>query len=216
MKIDIITLFPEMFTGPFEHSIVKRAQEKGKVTINIHDLRRWTSDNHRTVDDKPYGGGAGMVLMIEPMFDAIQTLKQQDTRVILLSPQGSRFTQTKAQKLSSTDHMILIAGHYEGYDQRIRDHLVDEEISIGDFVLTGGELPAMIIVDAVVRLIPGVLGDEHSLVGETHSQPGLIKHPVYTRPEEFNSWKVPEVLLSGDHQKIQMWQEENRRKSNED
>lgn len=209
MKIDIITIFPEMFSGPFEHSIVRRAKEQGRVDINIHNLRDWTTDKHKSVDDKPYGGGAGMVLMVEPIYKAVKDLKMEDSQVILLSPQGKTLNQTSANKIAKNKHLILIAGHYEGYDQRIRKYLIDQEISIGDYVLTGGELPAMILVDAVVRLIPGVLGDQDSLVGETHSKPGLTKHPVYTRPEVFMDWKVPEVLLSGNHQEIKKWQNNN-------
>lgn len=221
MKIDILTLFPEMFDGPFSESIIKRAQEKKLVEINIHNLRDWAEDKHKTVDDKPYGGGAGMVLMVEPIFNALQDLKAQDANslpsshnphTILLSPQGKVFNQQKAQELSKLDHVILIAGHYEGFDERIREHLVDEEISIGDYVLTGGELPAMVVVDSIVRLIPGVLGDKESLANETHSEPGHTKHPVYTRPEEFKGWKVPEVLLSGNHKEIKAWKQKEAKK----
>ncbi|MFC1649199.1 tRNA (guanosine(37)-N1)-methyltransferase TrmD [Patescibacteria group bacterium] len=208
MKIDIVTLFPDVFT-PLGESIVKRAQEKNLVEINIHDLRKWSTDKHNTVDDKPYGGGAGMVLMVEPIYKAISKLKTLKSKIILLSPQGKLYDQSKAKTLSKETHLILIAGHYEGFDERIREHLVDEEISIGEYVLTGGELPAMVIVDSVVRLIPGVLGDENSLVGETHSKKGYKKHPVYTRPEKFMGWKVPEVLLSGNHLEIEKWKKEN-------
>lgn len=222
MKIDIVTLFPEMFEGPFSESMIKRAQKKGLVEINIHNLRKWSVDKHNTVDDKPYSGGAGMVLMVEPIDKAISELrhkaKDTKTKVYLMSPQGAKFTQSKASELSEAGHLILIAGHYEGFDERIREHLVDGEISIGDYVLTGGELPAMVITDAVIRLIPGVLGDSDSLKGETHSidpqfnnrnTQSNIKHPVYTRPEEYKGWKVPEVLLSGDHKRIEKWKKEN-------
>lgn len=207
MKIDILTLFPEMFKGPFKESIVKRAQEKKLVEITIHNLRDWAVGKHKSVDDKPYGGGAGMVLRVDVVHTALQKLKTQGSRVILLSPQGKVFTQEKATKLAKKEHVILIAGHYEGFDERIRKHLIDEEISIGNYVLTGGELPAMVVVDSVIRLIPGVLGDKESLVDETHSKPGAKKHPVYTRPENFKGWKVPEILLSGNHKEINKWRE---------
>lgn len=205
MKVDILTLFPEMFEGPLSESIVKRAQEKNLVEIKIHNLRDWAKDKHRVVDGKPFGGGAGMVLRVEPIFSALEDLKQKDSRVILLSPQGEKYSQEKAQNLSKLGHIIFIAGHYEGFDERIRENLIDEEISIGDYVLTGGELPTMVIVDSIVRLIPGVLGDEESLQDETHSEPGVKKYPMYTRPEDFKGWKVPKVLLSGDHKKIEAW-----------
>jgi len=207
MKIDILTIFPNIFT-PLEESIVKRAQEKKLVEIAIHDLRKWTTDKHKSVDDKPYGGGAGMVIRVDVVDKALIDLKSKSSKVILLCPQGEVFTQSKARQLSGFKHIILISGHYEGFDERIREHLVDEEISIGDYVLTGGELPAMVVTDALVRLIPGVLGDEESLVGETHSTPGHKKHPVYTRPENYNGWEVPEVLLSGDHKKINLWKKD--------
>lgn len=225
MKIDILTIFPKMFEGPFSESIIKRAQEKNLVEINVHNLRNWTTNKHNTVDDKPYGGGAGMVLMVEPIFNALKDLKSnikdQPSKIILLSPQGKLFNQQEAKRLSTIDHLILVAGHYEGFDQRIRDYLVDEEVSIGNYVLTGGELPAMIVTDSIIRLIPGVLGDNKSLKGETHSQltsnsslSTNIKHPVYTRPEEFNGWKVPKVLLSGNHAEIKKWERETERKTN--
>lgn len=224
MKIDILTLFPDMFEGPFSVSMIKRAQEKGLVEISIHNLRDWTTDKHNTVDDKPYGGGAGMVLRVDVIDKALDQLKsearnsksktiskstKQKPRIILFSPQGKKFTQAKAKSLSKLYHIILIAGHYEGFDQRIREQLIDEEISIGDYVLTGGELPAMVIVDSVVRLIPGVLGDKESLTDETHSKKGVHKYPVYTRPEEYKSWKVPEILLSGNHAEIEKWRKDN-------
>ena len=213
MKIDILTLFPEMFKGPFEESIVRRAQDKKLVEINIHNLRDWAKDKHKMVDDKPYGGGAGMVLMVEPIDSALQELKSKSSKVVLLSPQGKKFSQLKAKDLSNLDHLILIAGHYEGFDERIREHLIDEEISIGDYVLTGGEIPTMAVVDSVVRLIPGVLGKEESLTNETHSEKGHIKHPVYTRPEKFRDWSVPKVLLSGNHAEIEKWRKK-KSKSN--
>lgn len=221
MKIDILTLFPEMFVGPFDHSIVKRAIDSGKIEISIHNLRNWATDKHKTVDGKPYGGGPGMVIKVDVIDNALEDLKKSPStthhppHTILLTPQGNTFNQQKAKKLSTLDHIILIAGHYEGFDERIREHLIDEEISIGDYVLTGGELPAMIITDTIVRLIPGVLGDEESLSDETHSQytthpsPSTnIKYPVYTRPEEYKDWKVPEILLSGNHPEIEKWRKE--------
>ena len=215
MKIDIVTLFPNMFKGPFDESMIKRAQEKQLIEIKIHDLRNWAKDKHKTVDDKPYGGGPGMVLMPQPIFDAVEELKMENGKLknklknkktVLLTPQGKPFKQKKAQELSHLDHLILIAGHYEGFDERIRD-LVDEEISIGDYVLTGGELPAMVVVDAIIRLIPGVLGSEESLENESFSS-SKLEYPQYTRPEEFKGIKVPEVLLSGNHAEIDKWRKE--------
>ena len=213
MKIDILTLFPDMFEGPFEHSIIKRAVDKELIEINIHSLRSWAKDKHKTVDSKPYGGGAGMIIKVDIVDKAITNLKTKNskpnTHVVLLSPQGKRYNQEMAAKLAKRDHIILIAGHYEGFDERIRENLVDEEISIGDYVLTGGEIPAMVVVDSVVRLIPRVLGSGESLEGETHSKQNYKKHPVYTRPEEFKGWRVPEVLLSGNHSEIEKWKKEN-------
>ena len=215
MRIDIITLFPEMFKGPFEESIIKRAQQKGLVDIKIHNLRQWAKDKHKMADDRPYGGGPGMVLMIEPIDRAIAELTthnlQLTTRVILLDPAGKTFNQKEAERLVKYDHIILICGHYKGIDERIREHLVDEEISVGDFVVTGGEIPAMIVVDATVRLIPGVIGKEESLKKESFSDfdepgvPRLLGFPQYTRPEEYKGWKVPEMLLGGNHKEILRW-----------
>ena len=217
MKIDILTLFPEMFKGPFAESIVKRAQEKGLVEIKIHNLRDWATDKHKTVDDRPYGGGAGMVIRVDVVDRALRSLRNKAQtakwRVILLTPRGKVFDQQRAQKLSKFEHLILIAGHYEGFDARVHKYLVDEKISIGNYVLTGGELPAMILVDSIVRLLPGVLGAEESVVDETHTKPGYIKYPVYTRPENFKGWKVPEVLLSGNHREIEKWRKKKARSS---
>jgi tRNA (guanine37-N1)-methyltransferase len=204
MKIDILTLFPEMFKGPFDASILRRAQDKLLVEINIHNLRDWAKDKHKTVDDRPFGGGKGMVLMIEPIFDALEKLKTKNSRIVLLSPQGEKFNQKKANKLSKLKHLILIAGHYEGFDERIREHLTDEEISIGDYVLTGGELPAMVIVDTVVRLLPGVL-EKEAKENESFSPTTRLDYPTYTRPADFKGWKVPEVLISGNHAEIEKW-----------
>lgn len=211
MKIDIITLFPGMFAGPFNESIVKIAKEKKLVTIKLHNLRKWSKDSHNSVDDRPYGGGKGMVLMIEPIFEALKAIapkaKTHKTKTILLSPQGKTFTQKKAKELAKLDHLVLIAGHYEGFDERIRENLIDEEISVGDYVLTGGELPTMTIVDAVVRLIPGVL-DKEATKNESFSKKDLLDYPQYTRPSVYKGWEVPEVLLSGDHAEIKKWRKE--------
>ncbi len=209
MKIDILTLFPEMFTGPFDTSMLKKAQDNKLVEIEIHNLRDWASDRHRTVDDKPYGGGPGMIMMIEPIDKAINDIKSKNSRIIFLSAKGARYTQKKAKELISYKHLILLCGHYEDVDQRVVDNLIDEEISIGDFVLTGGEIPAMVLVDSVVRLIPGVLGADEGLTEESHITPGYIEHPQYTRPEVYKDWKVPEVLLSGNHAKIDKWRNKN-------
>jgi tRNA (guanine37-N1)-methyltransferase len=211
MKIDILTIFPEMFEGPFRESMIKRAENKKLVKIKIHDLRVWAEDKHKTVDDKPFGGGPGMVMKAEVIDKALKALKTDKTRVVLLTPQGKTFKQKIAKKLSELKHIILICGHYEGFDERIREHLVDEEISIGDYVLTGGEIPAMVVVDAMVRLIPGVVGKKESLKEESFSQ-GLLEYPQYTRPADYKEWKVPEVLLSGDHEKIKKWRKEQAEK----
>lgn len=211
MKIDILTLFPKMFKSPFDESIVKRAQDKGLVDIQIHNLRKWTKDKHKSADDRPYGGGPGMVLMVEPIFQALNALQEEKkkAKIILLTPQGKVFNQKKASRFSKVDHLILITGHYEGVDERVRKYLIDEEISIGDYVLSGGELPAMVVIDAVVRLLPGVLGDENSLKEESFSsKENLLEYPQYTRPNNFNGWKVPTVLLSGNHKEINEWRKE--------
>lgn len=223
MRIDIITLFPKMFEGPFAESIIKRAQEKGFVEIKIHDLRSWAVDKRGTVDDRPYGGGTGMILMIEPIAKAIKELKKSyhisrityHKKVILLTPQGKVFNQKTAQRLSKLDHLILVCGHYEGVDERVRK-FVDEEISIGDYILTGGEIPAMVILDSVVRLIPGVLEKPEATELESFSNlkigklkiENLLEYPQYTRPESFRGLKVPKILLSGNHQKIAEWRQE--------
>jgi len=208
MKIDIITLFPEMFKGPFSESIVKRAQEKNLLEIKIHNLRKWTKDKHKTVDNHSFGGGVGMVLMIEPIYKAIKELKKKESKVILLTPQGKVFKQKKAEKLSKEKHLIFICGHYEGVDERIREKLVDEEISIGDYVLTGGELPTMVVIDSITRLIPKVLSKKEASQIESFSFKDLLEYPQYTRPSNFKGWKVPEVLLSGNHKEINKWREE--------
>ncbi|WP_449539987.1 tRNA (guanosine(37)-N1)-methyltransferase TrmD [Ferdinandcohnia sp. Marseille-Q9671] len=209
MKIDILTLFPNMFTGVLGESILKKAQEKDKVSFRIINFREYADNKHQKVDDYPYGGGAGMVLMPQPIFDAVEDLTSQTTskpKVILLCPQGEKFTQKKAEELAKEEHLIFVCGHYEGYDERIRENLITEEISIGDFVLTGGELGAMVISDSVVRLLPGVLGNEDSPVLDSHSS-GLLEHPHYTRPANFRGMAVPDVLLSGNHSHIEDWRE---------
>jgi tRNA (guanine37-N1)-methyltransferase len=217
MRIDILTLFPAMFKGPFDESIIKRAIRKNLIEINIHNIRKWARDKHKMVDDRPFGGGPGMVLMVEPIDLALQDLKNsysnngKKQRVILLDAAGKTFNQKEAERLSKYDHLILIAGHYKGVDERIRQHLVDEDISIGDYILTGGEIPAMVITDAVVRLVPGVVGKEESLKKESFSKfnddndQRLLGFPQYTRPENYKGMKVPKILLSGDHKKIDEW-----------
>ncbi|ANS73961.1 tRNA (guanine-N1)-methyltransferase [Paenibacillus yonginensis] len=247
MRVDVLTLFPEMFTGVFGTSILGKAQEKGIVSLNAINFRDYSESKHGTVDDTPYGGGGGMVLKPEPIFRAVEALlseqagekvsleqrpegevpdpagtlaeavdsslgqaRQRESgskrppRVILLCPQGEPFTQAKAEELAREDHLIMICGHYEGYDERIREHLVTDEISVGDYVLTGGELPAMVVTDSVIRLLPGVLGNETSAVTDSFST-GLLEYPHYTRPVEFRGWKVPDILLSGHHSNIDAW-----------
>jgi tRNA (guanine37-N1)-methyltransferase len=210
VKIDILTLFPEMFKGPFDYSIIARAKEKGLAEIDIHNLRIWTSDKRGTVDDRPYGGGVGMVMMVEPIDLALQNLKLK-----MKSEKLKVFNQQKAQELAKLDHLILICGHYEGVDERVTEHLIDEEISIGDYVLTGGEIPAMVLTDSIVRLLPGVLEKPEATAQESfqsstinHQSLTMLECPQYTRPENYKDWKVPEILLSGNHKKIKAWQEE--------
>lgn len=207
MRIDVLTLFPGMFSGPFDESIVGRARAAGVVEITLHNLRRWTTDRHRTVDDAPYGGGAGMVLKPEPLFAAIESLRSETGYVVLMTPQGEVFRQGIAADLAGRSHLILVCGHYEGIDERVRQHAVDRELSIGDYVLSGGELPAMVVIDAVARLLPGALGSPHSTVEESHSA-GLLEYPQYTRPVEFRGWRVPDILLSGNHAAIARWRHE--------
>ncbi len=203
MHFDIFTLFPDMFQGPFSESILKRAQERGLLSIALHNIREFTTDKHHVVDDYPYGGGAGMVMKPEPIFTAVEAVYQGGP-IILLSPQGRLFNQQTARTLAQEARVTLICGHYEGIDERVRQHLVTDELSIGDYVLTGGELAAMIVVDATSRLIPGVLGGEESILEESHGT-GLLEYPHYTRPPEFRSWHVPDVLLSGNHAQIARW-----------
>lgn len=204
MRIDILTLFPKMFEGVLGESIIKRAQNKGKVRIKVHNLRDWSKDKHKKVDDKPFGGGPGMVIKPQPLFDAIDDLISQSSRVVLLTPQGKTLNQAIARKLSKFKHLILVCGHYEGIDERFRKKFVTDEISVGDFVLTGGEIPAIALVDCVVRLIPGVVGDKSSLEFESFTS-GLLEYPQYTRPAVYRGLKVPEILLSGDHKRIEQW-----------
>ena len=203
MKVDVITLFPAMFAGPLDESIISRARESGRLELAIHDLREWTHDRHRTVDDEPYGGGPGMVIKPEPIFEAIEALTTDATCVIMLTPQGDRFSQPKARELVGQEHLLLLCGSYEGFDERIRSR-VHHEISIGDYVLTNGALPAMVVIDAVTRLLPGVLGDDASSVEESFSGE-MLEYPQYTRPSDFRGMKVPEVLLSGNHAEIEKW-----------
>lgn len=208
MNIHVLSLFPDMFAGVFGASILKKAQEKGAVKLEVTDIRGFSGNKHNQVDDYPYGGGAGMVLKPEPMFSAVESITEgRNPRIILMCPQGERFTQKKAEELAQEKELVFLCGHYEGYDERIRQHLVTDEISIGDFVLTGGELGAMTVIDSVVRLLPGVLGQEDSHIQDSFST-GLLEHPHYTRPAEFRGMKVPDILLSGNHAKIEQWREE--------
>ena len=210
MKIDVLTLFPAMFAGPLDESIIKRAREAGRLDLAIHNLRDYAHDRHKTVDDRPFGGGPGMLLKPEPIFEAVESLAREDTRVILLSPVGRQFSQAIARELAGLEHMLMVSGHYEGFDERVREQMADDELSIGDYVLTNGALPVMVIIDAVTRLLPGVLGDEDSARDDSFSQ-GLLEYPQYTRPAEFRGMKVPEVLLSGNHAEIARWRAEQAR-----
>jgi tRNA (guanine37-N1)-methyltransferase len=214
LRIQILTIFPRICESVLQESILKRAQEKGLAVLEALDLRAWANDKHRTTDDAPYGGGPGMVMKIEPIARALDALRGKETRVILMSPQGRRFDQRLAEAYSHEDHLILIAGHYEGVDQRVADHLVDDEISIGDYVLTNGALAALVVTDAIVRLIPGVLGDEGSAAQDSFSS-GLLDYPHYTRPENYRGWRVPDVLLSGNHAAIEAWRRQRAREITE-
>jgi tRNA (guanine37-N1)-methyltransferase len=209
MRIDIITIFPEMFEGPFSHSIVKRAVEKGLAEINIHNLRDFATDKHRRVDDYPFGGGAGMVMMIEPILNCINHLKstQEYDEIIFMTPDGERLNQPLSNRLSILKNLIILCGHYKGIDERLRQHVVTREISIGDYVLSGGEIPAAVLTDSIIRLLPGVLGDETSALSDSF-QDGLLSPPVYTRPADYKGWKVPDILLSGHDLKIAEWRHE--------
>jgi tRNA (guanine37-N1)-methyltransferase len=231
MKFDIITIFPKIFDSYFKTSILARAQKKNLIKIKTHDLRQWTTDKHKSVDDSPYGGGPGMIFKAEPIFKAVAALKKSKIknekgkskeaprsarcRIILFSAKGKQFTQADARRLAKYDQLILICGRYEGVDERVIDHLADEELSVGNFVLTGGEIPAMIVVDAISRLLPGVLGKKESLAQESFSEEGYLEYPQYTRPEKFKGWRVPEVLLSGDHREIEEWRKNNSKRKNQ-
>ena len=210
MKIEVLTLFPAMFTGPLDESIIKRARDSGKLEFKLHHLRDWTHDRHKTVDDRPFGGGPGMLMKPEPLFEAVESLRGEHTRVILMSPGGRKFDQSIARELAKETDLLLVTGHYEGFDERVRTGLADDELSIGDYVLTNGALPAMIVIDAVTRLLPGVLGDDDSSRDESFSE-GLLEYPQYTRPAEFRGMPVPEVLLSGNHAEIAKWRREQAR-----
>lgn len=213
MRIDILTLFPQMFTGPLEESIIGRAVEGKLVQLKIHNIRDYTHNKHHTVDDYPYGGGSGMILKPEPLFEAVDVIRaalgqeEKSLRIILMTPQGRLFSQEVARELSREKNLLIICGRYEGVDERIREHLANDEISIGDYIITGGELAAMVIVDAVVRLLPGVLGAEIAVEVDSHAS-GLLEYPQYTRPQTFRGWEVPEVLLSGNHAEIARWRSE--------
>jgi tRNA (guanine37-N1)-methyltransferase len=209
MHFHIVTIFPEFFAGPFDHGVVARAKTSGLLDIRVHDLRNWTYDRHKTVDDRPFGGGEGMLLKPQPLFEAVEAILPERTpskRVVLLSAQGRRFDQSTAREYATLDEVLLICGRYEGVDERVAEHLADDELSVGDFVLSGGELAAAIVVDAVGRLMPGVLGNEHSSRNESFSEgDGFLDCPQYTRPAEFRGWKVPDVLLGGNHEEIKRW-----------
>lgn len=207
MRINIVTLFPDVFFGPFAESIIGRAIKDGIVSINTVNPRDFTEDKHRTVDDTPYGGGPGMLMMADPLFRAIESCKKENSCVILTSPKGERFTQKMARELSSQKHLIIVCGHYEGIDERVKEKLIDREISIGDYILTNGNIPSMVIVDSVVRLLPGVLGDDASSEEESFNN-NLLEYPQYTRPVEYRGMKVPDVLLSGNHKLIKEWRRE--------
>lgn len=216
MRFHIVTVFPDFFSGPFQHGIIGRAQADGKLEIRIHDLRNWTYDRHRTVDDRPFGGGEGMLLKPQPLFEAVRAIlpdRSGERNVVLLSAQGRPFDQSMAREFSGLEELLLICGRYEGVDERVSEHLVDDEVSIGDFVLSGGELAAAVIVDAVGRLLPGVLGNKNSSLNESFSDQneGLLDCPQYTRPADFRGWKVPEVLLGGNHEEIKRWRRDASR-----
>jgi tRNA (guanine37-N1)-methyltransferase len=207
MRIDIVTLFPEMALAPLSDSIIRRARDAGIVEVRAHQLRDWSTDKHRRVDDSPCGGGQGMVLQPGPLFAAVEALRGEDTRVILMTPQGRPFRQSTAAELSRENHLIILCGHYEGVDHRVVDALVDDEISIGDYILTNGAIAAAVVCDAVIRLLPGAVGDERSPVDESFSNAELLEAPVYTRPVDFRGRRVPDVLLSGNHARIAEWRQ---------
>ena len=200
-----------MFAGPLDESIIKRARQAGLLDLQLHQLRDWTHDRHKTVDDRPFGGGPGMLLKPEPIFEAVESLKREKTRVVLMSPSGRKFDQAIARELAQQEHLLIVTGHYEGFDERIREALADDELSIGDYVLTNGALPAMVVIDTVARLLPGVLGDDASSTEESFSH-GLLEYPQWTRPAEFRGMKVPDVLVSGNHAEIAKWRVEQAKK----
>jgi tRNA (guanine37-N1)-methyltransferase len=217
VRFHVVTIFPEFFRGPFEHGVVARAREEGKLEIRIHNLRDWTGDRHKTVDDRPFGGGEGMLLKPEPLFAAVETIfperargeREAGRQVVLLSAQGRKFDQAAARRLAQAEELLLICGRYEGVDERVAEHLADEELAIGDYVLSGGELAAAVVIDTIARLIPGVLGNADSAVFESFSgEAGVLDCPQYTRPAEFRGWRVPEILLSGNHEQIRRWREQ--------
>jgi len=210
VKFHLLTIFPDFFEGPFRHGVVARAAEYGALELKVHDLRQWTHDVHRTVDDRPFGGGEGMVLKCEPIFDAVESIWPERTprqKIILLSAQGRKFDQKVARELLDNDELLLICGRYEGVDERVAEHLADDELSIGDYVLSGGELAAAVVVDTVARLLPGVVGNQESTVHESFEE-GILDYPHWTRPADFRGWKVPEVLLGGNHAEIRKWRKQ--------
>ena len=220
LEFDVITIFPDFFTGPFDFGIIRRGRENGLIEIRVHDLRTFTSDKHRTVDDRPFGGGEGMVFKPEPVFKAVETVrKAQDSEVVVLSAAGRKFDQAEALRLSKADKVILICGRYEGVDERIIEHLATAEISIGDFIVSGGEIAAAAVLDAVTRYVPGIVGKQESILRDSFSDPSsessLVEHPHYTRPVEFRGWKVPEVLISGNHEAVRKWRHEAALKKTE-
>jgi len=209
IRFDIISIFPNIFDSYFKESIIQRAQQKRLIKVKVHNLRKWTKDRHRIVDDRPFGGGMGMVLKVEPIFKAVSSLKKRKTKVILFTPRGKKFNQKMAYRLSKLNHLILICGRYEGVDERVAKYIADEEISIGDYDLMGGELPAMVVIETISRLIPGVIGKPQLLKERITKEKGFIEYPQYTRPEVFKKWQVPKVLLSGNHKKIGEWREKH-------
>lgn len=211
MRIDVLTIFPQMFEGVFGSSIIGKAVGTEKVEIKVHNLRDWSTDNYKSVDARPFGGGAGMVMRVDVVEKAVAELKKDNTKVVLLDTKGEMYNQKKAQSFSQLEHLILIVPHFEGIDHRVHEHIADEVICIGPYVLSGGELPAMVVVDSIVRLIPGVLGNDKSLDEESFNDGQTREYPQYTRPAEYNGWKVPEVLLSGNHSEIEKWRKENEK-----
>jgi len=209
IKFDIITIFPQIFNSYLKESLIKRAQKKGLLQIKVHDLRKWTTDRHKTVDDRPFGGGIGMVMKVEPIFKAVKALKKKKSKIVLFTPRGKKFNQKTAYKFSKFNHLILICGRYEGVDERVAKYLADEQVSIGDYDLMGGELPAMVVIETISRLIPGVLGKPQLLKERITKTKGFIEYPQYTRPEVFKKWRVPDVLISGNHKKIEAWRKKH-------